>query len=417
MSGPFTIVFVAAFAVGLFMASSPAIAQQAQEVEDAPENHVLFSDWLKTVTTDARARGIKPATIAAAFGGLRLNRKVIALDNDQPEFVAPVGAYVAARTTAATLRMGRLKLKQHAALFGKVKKIYGVSARYLVAIWRLESSYGANLGSFRVVEALAALAYAGTPKRRLFWRQQLLAALEISDKGYAPLRRLVGSWAGAMGHTQFIPTTYLTHAVDFDGDGRRDLWRSLPDVFASTANYLEKSGWRPDLPFGWEVRLPNGFDYGQAHLEVRRPVADWAALGVKLANDKALPAVDQPVSLIIPSGWRGPVFLVTENYRAILRYNNASAYALTVGLLAERLAWRGKLVAAWPAKDRLLTGLEKTELQHKLIQLGHDPGPVDGKVGPSTRMAIRVFQKRGGKPADGYADYTLLEAVREAAAR
>ena len=417
MSGSFAIVFAATYAVGLFMAGSSVLAKQAQEVDDGSQTHALFSDWLKTVTTDAHARGIKPTTVAAAFRGLRLNRKVIALDNNQPEFVAPVGAYIAARTTAPTLRIGRLKLKQHAALFDKVEKAYGVPARYLVAIWRLESGYGANLGAFRVVDSLATLAYAGDPKRRLFWRQQLFAALEMSDKGYAPLRRLVGSWAGAMGHTQFIPTTYLAHAVDFDGDGRRDLWRSLPDVFASTANYLEKSGWRTGLPFGWEVRLPKGFDYSQAHLEVRRPVAEWAALGVKLVNDKALPTVDRPVSLIIPSGWRGPVFLVTENYRAILRYNNASAYALTVGLLAERLAWRGKLIAAWPAKDRLLSGPEKTELQHKLIQLGYDPGPVDGKVGPSTRMAIRVFQKRGGKPADGYADHTLLEAVRAAASR
>jgi len=417
VTGASALVFAATFACGLFTTVFPSLAQQAQSAEGAQDTRATFPEWLKAVAAEAQAKGIKPATVAAAFKGLRLNRRVIALDNHQPEFVSPVGAYVAARTTAETLRVGRLKRRQHAALFSKVEKAYGVPARYIVAIWRLESGYGANFGSFRVVEALATLAYAGGPKRRLFWRQQLLAALEIADKGYVPLRRLVGSWAGAMGQTQFIPTTYLAHAVDFDGDGRRDLWRSLPDVFGSTANYLKTSGWKPGLPFGWEVRLPKGFDYGQAHIKGRKPVAEWTAMGVKLASGKPLPAIDGPVSLVVPSGWRGPVFLVTANYRAILRYNNASAYALTVGLLAERLVGRGKLAAAWPANDRLLRRAEKTELQQKLIKLGYDPGPVDGKVGPSTRKAIRAFQKKAGKPADGYANYALLEAVRSAVAQ
>lgn len=385
-----------------------------QATEASREARPSFPVWIDAVKAEARAKGIGETTITAAFRGIRLNRKVISLDNYQPEFVSPIGAYVAARTTADTLKRGRAKRKQHAALLKKVQAAYGVPSRYIVAIWRLESGYGANFGTFRIVEALATLAYAGGPKRRPFWRSQLIAALQIADKGYVPLNRLVGSWAGAMGHTQFIPTTYLDYAVDFDGDKRRDLWRSLPDVFASTANYLKKSGWKPGLPFGWEVRLPKGFDYAQAHIKVRKTVAEWQALGVKRADGKPLPQVDGAVSIVVPAGYRGPVFLVTDNYRAILRYNNASAYALTVGLLAERLVWRGTLQAAWPARDRLLKRAEKTELQKKLISLGYDPGPVDGKVGPTTKKAIRAFQKKAGKPADGYANYALLQAVRKA---
>ena len=255
-------------------------------------------------------------------------------------------------------------------------------ARYLLAIWRLESDYGANFGAFPVIETLATLAYAGTPKRRRFWRRQLFGALQIVDRGYAPLDRLVGSWAGAMGHTQFIPTTFLDHAVDFDGDGRRDLWRSLPDAFASTASYLRKSGWQPGLPFGWEAKLPEGFDLGRAHIGESRTFAEWRALGVRRADGQPIPDTDGPASLF-----------------------------------AERLEGQGRLVVGWPAADRLLSRSEKAELQRRLMALGYDPGPVDGKVGPETRKAIRAFQKRAGKPADGYANHALLEAVREAAHR
>ncbi len=367
--------------------------------------------------TEARAKRIGEGTLTAALDGLRLNRRALKLEARQPEFVTPVGAYVAALTGKKALDAGREKRRQHTALLARIEAAYGVPARYLLAIWRLESDYGANFGAFPVVETLATLAYAGTPKRRPFWRRQLFGALRIVDRGHAPLGRLVGSWAGAMGHTQFIPTTYLDHAVDFDGDGRRDLWRSLPDVFASTANYLRKSGWQPGLPFGWEAKLPDGFDYSRAHIGESRTVAEWRALGVRRADGRPIPQTDRPASLVVPAGWNGPIFLVTQNYRAILRYNNAAAYALTVGLLAERLEGQGNLVARWPEADRLLSRSEKAELQRKLMALGYDPGPVDGKVGPDTMKAIRAFQKSAGKPADGYANHALLEAVRRAAHR
>ena len=382
-----------------------------------PASRPSFAEWIAVLKTEARAKRIGEGTLTAALDGLRLNRRALKLEARQPEFVTPVGAYVAALTGKKALDAGREKRRQHAALLARIEAAYGVPARYLLAIWRLESDYGANFGAFPVVETLATLAYAGTPKRRPFWRRQLFGALRIVDRGHAPLGRLVGSWAGAMGHTQFIPTTYLDHAVDFDGDGRRDLWRSLPDVFASTANYLRKSGWQPGLPFGWEAKLPDGFDYSRAHIGESRTVAEWRALGVRRADGRPIPQTDRPASLVVPAGWNGPIFLVTQNYRAILRYNNAAAYALTVGLLAERLEGQGNLVARWPEADRLLSRSEKAELQRKLMALGYDPGPVDGKVGPDTMKAIRAFQKSAGKPADGYANHTLLEAVRRAAHR
>lgn len=382
-----------------------------------PASRPSFAEWIAVLKTEARAKRIGEGTLTATLDGLRLNRRALKLEARQPEFVTPVGAYVAALTGKKALDAGREKRRQHAALLARIEAAYGVPARYLLAIWRLESDYGANFGAFPVVETLATLAYAGTPKRRSFWRRQLFGALRIVDQGHAPLGRLVGSWAGAMGHTQFIPTTYLDHAVDFDGDGRRDLWRSLPDVFASTANYLRKSGWQPGLPFGWEAKLPDGFDYSRAHIGESRTVAEWRALGVRRADGRPIPQTDRPASLVVPAGWNGPIFLVTQNYRAILRYNNAAAYALTVGLLAERLEGQGNLVARWPEADRLLSRSEKAELQRKLMALGYDPGPVDGKVGPDTRKAIRAFQKSAGKPADGYANHTLLEAVRRAAHR
>ena len=382
-----------------------------------PTSRPSFAEWIAALRTEARTKRIGEATLNAALDGLRLNRRALQLESRQPEFVTPVGAYVAALTGKKALATGREKRRQHAALLARVEAAYGVPARYLLAIWRLESDYGANFGAFPVIETLATLAYAGTPKRRSFWRRQLFGALQIVDRGHAPLDRLVGSWAGAMGHTQFIPTTFLDHAVDFDGDGRRDLWRSLPDVFASTASYLRKSGWQPGLPFGWEAKLPEGFDLGRAHIGESRTIAEWRALGVRRADGQPIPEIDRPASLIVPAGWNGPVFLVTQNYRAILRYNNAAAYALTVGLLAERLEGQGRLVARWPAADRLLSRSEKTELQRRLMALGYDPGPVDGKVGPETRRAIRAFQKGAGKPADGYANHDLLKAVREAAHR
>lgn len=371
-----------------------------------------FQEWVRDFKVSAQRDGIRRQVLDRAFRGVTYNKRVIELDNFQPEFVKPIGTYVSARTTPATVARGRQLLRQHARIFRRVQAKYGVDPAYIVAIWRLESGYGANFGNFDVIRSLATLAYDG--RRKGFWRGELIAALRILQSGEVPRRRLVGSWAGAMGHTQFIPSTYLRRAVDGDGDGKRDLWRSLPDVFASTANYLAKAGWKAGLPFGYEVVLPRNFPYELADGKTRMAARDWAAKhGVKPAAG-TLRHGEEEAAIVLPSGYRGPAFLVFANYRSILRYNNAAAYALTVGILAERLKGGGVVRQKWPVGDRLLRRTEKEELQRRLAALGFDPGPVDGKVGPSTKGAIRAFQKSRGLPADGYANYALLQAVRKA---
>lgn len=369
-----------------------------------------FRAWVEAFGAEARQQGISAETLERAFAAAKFNPRVIELDSHQPEFVKPVWDYIAGVVTEDALKRARQKLREHADLLARVQQRYGVPPEYIVAIWRIESGFGANFGNFGVVEALATLAYAG--RRQDFWKSELLAALRILQSGEVPPERLVGSWAGAMGHTQFMPSGYLKLAVDFDGNGKRDLWTSLPDVFASTANHLVVGGWKGTAPFGVEVRLPANFPYEMAETQ-RKAVAEWSALGVTLADGRPLPAWPGAAAILVPAGHRGPAFLASENFRALLDYNNAISYALAVGLLAERLRGGGRIARAWPTGDRQLGRGEKEELQRLLAERGFDPGKVDGQLGPNSRAAIRAFQKKAGLPADGYAEYGLLEAIRK----
>jgi lytic murein transglycosylase len=369
-----------------------------------------FRAWIDTFKAEARQQGISDATLERAFAPVKFNARIIELDSAQPEFVKPVWEYIAGVVTEDALRRARQKLKEHAALLARVQQRYGVPPEYIVAIWRIESGFGANFGNFSVVEALATLAYAG--RRQDFWKSELIAALRIAESGEVPPERLVGSWAGAMGHTQFMPSGFLSRGVDFDGNGKRDLWTSLPDVFASTANHLVKGGWKGTTPFGAEVRLPANFPYELAETQ-RKPVADWRALGVTLADGRPLPAWPGETAILVPAGHRGPAFLVSENYRALLDYNNAISYALSLGLFAERLRGGGRIGRAWPTGDRQLGRTEKEELQRLLAERGFDPGKIDGQLGPNSRAAIRAFQKKAGLPPDGYAEHGLLELIRK----
>jgi len=369
-----------------------------------------FRAWLDSFKPEARERGIKPDTLDQAFAAIKFNARIIELDSHQPEFTKPVWDYIASVVTEDALKKARHKLAEHRALFERVRQRFGVPPEYIVAIWRIESGFGANFGNFNVIEALATLAYAG--RRQDFWKGELIAALRLVERGEVPLNKLIGSWAGAMGHTQFMPTGYLDKAVDFDGDGKRDLWSSMPDVFASTANHLVLGSWSGSQPFGAEVRLPANFAYDLAET-LRQPVAEWSKLGVTLADGRPLPAWTGDTAIVIPAGHRGPVFLVTGNYRALLDYNNATAYALALGLFAERLRGGGRVAKPWPTGDRQLSRTEKEELQRLLLDRGFDPGKIDGTVGPATRAAIRGFQRKAGLLADGYADFALLELVRQ----
>ncbi len=369
-----------------------------------------FNAWKESFRARALSQGISPETYDREMADVEQVPRVLELNDKQPEFVKGVWAYL---DTAVSERRISDGLNSHAAneaLLDRIEAIYGVDKEVIVSIWGLESSYGSIMGDYDVLSSLATLGYTG--RRASFGRSQLIGALRIIDKEYAERVQLKGSWAGAMGQTQFIPTTYLAHAVDHDGDGRRDLWSNLGDVFASTANYLSRSGYMANEPWGFEVDLPEGFNYAHADRAFRKPVAEWAAAGLTRANGTALIEdidVNAAGYVIVPAGAHGPAFLVFSNFRAIMKYNNSTSYALGIGLLSDHIAGRAQpLVGEWPREDRPLSLDERKTLQTALSERGYDPGPVDGIIGAGTRKALRKWQTDHGLPADGYASATLL---------
>ncbi|MGE0699007.1 MAG: lytic murein transglycosylase [Hyphomicrobiaceae bacterium] len=371
---------------------------------------------LDDVRAEARAAGVTSATLERAFAGLSPDPSLHVLLERQPEHVMAPWDYMGRLVSETRIAEGRRMLAVHAATLGAIERRYGVDRHIVVAIWGVESSYGTISGTRPVVRSLATLAMADN-RRPGFWRKELVAALRILDETGVPRDELTGSWAGAMGHTQFMPTTFLAHAVDFDGDGRRELWRSIPDALASTAAYLASSGWRSGEPWGAEAVLPAGFDYRMAVARVVHPVAGWEALGVVPAAGTQWPPGLAAASILLPAGMHGPAFLAAPNFQAILRYNNASLYALAVGHLADRLAGRPGLAALWPTHDPPLDLAGRREVQERLLAAGHDVGKVDGILGDASRSALGLWQARQGSAADGWAGTRLLERMRAAAAQ
>jgi membrane-bound lytic murein transglycosylase B len=373
-----------------------------------------FSAWLGDFRQRAQAQGIEAATLDRAFAGVEPIPRVIELDRRQPEFVLSFWRYLGNAVTEERIARGKELLDKHAVLLGQVERTYGVPARFLVAFWGLETNFGATFGDFPVIGALATLAWDG--RRREFFESELITALRIVQAGDIEPARMEGSWAGAMGHLQFIPSTFWRHAQDADGDGRRDIWGSLHDVFASGANYLSSLGWKGDETWGREVRLPDDFDYGQVSIatlpEVVKPISAWAALGVRRADGGPLPRTDMAGGIILPAGAGGPAFLVYENYRHILSWNRSILYAVAVGHLADRLAGLPPLSVEPPAEDPRLAVEQVKEIQRRLVALGFEAGEADGRVGPQTREAIRAFQASAGLPPDAYASQSLLEELR-----
>ncbi|MFQ5985007.1 MAG: lytic transglycosylase domain-containing protein [Alphaproteobacteria bacterium] len=308
--------------------SHPASGQGAQG----------FDAWLEGVWAEARAAGIRDATLHAALDGLNPIARVIELDRRQPERVHTFDEYLAARVTPALVEKGRHLYDQHGALLGEVRTRYGVPPRFIVALWGLETHYGRHMGSFAVIGALATLAY--DTRRSAFFRRQLLAALEILDEGHITPEAMVGSWAGAMGQSQFLPSSFLKFAVDFDGDGRRDIWTSEGDVFASAANYLAGSGWRVGERWGREVTLPQAFNRSLVGLDVTKPLREWRALGLRPATGGELPDGPLEGSVLLPGGDEGPAYLVFDNYRVILKWNRSDYFAMAVGRLADLIGER-----------------------------------------------------------------------------
>ncbi len=368
-----------------------------------------FEDWLKGFRSEAAAAGIRRDVIEIAFDDVVMNKRVFELNDNQPEFARAVWEYLDGALSAKRIADGRAKISENKALLDRVEAEFGVDKEIIAAIWGLESSFGAVMGDYDVFSALATLAWKG--RRTAYGREQLIGALKILQNGFADRGQLRGSWAGAMGQTQFIPTTYLVYAVDHGGDGKRNIWTDLDDVFASTANYLRASGFRDGAPWGFEVTLPQGFDYALADVDVSKAAIEWAGAGVRGVNVNLAADIDPNTHgrILLPAGAKGPAFLVFENFEAILKYNRSTSYALAVGLLADHFADRQRpIVASWPRTDRALTLDERKALQQALKDKGFDPGPIDGVIGASTKRALKAWQQSAGVPADGYASLDTL---------
>ncbi len=374
---------------------------------------VPFSgSFIDSVWREAELAGVQRSTFDRAFAANRLSDpEIIALSARQPEFDRAVGDYVASIVNADRIAVGRARLEQQTSILDAIEKRYGVDRAVLLAIWGIESNFGLAKGDRSVVRSLATLASADM-RRAPFWRSELTAALTILERDKIPLERLVGSWAGAMGHTQFMPSTYVKHGVDFDGDGVRDIWGSVPDALASSARYLQASGWVAGRPWGREVVLPQVFDFALASPGAGRTMTAWRVLGVR-AQAGTLPVDDGTIwQTITPAGAGGPAFLVSANFDALLSYNRAYSYAIAVGALADRISGGAGIQAAWPASDLPMSRDQRIELQEILVSLGFDTGGIDGVLGTKSREAIRAFQKLKGTAADGHPSLVLLDRMR-----
>jgi lytic murein transglycosylase len=371
---------------------------------------VGFPACLARLRGDALKHGVSAATFDSHAARLQPDPSVLDLLDAQPEFVTPIWDYLAALVDDERVTDGYLMLARWNAVLRQIEERYGVDPVTIVAVWGVESDYGRSLGGRPLLVSLATLSCMG--RRQVFFRNEFLTLLKIIDEGHVEPTRLAGSWAGAFGQTQFMPSAYMRVAVDFDGDGRRDLVGSASDALASTANFLHEGGWRGGEVWGYEVSLPAGFDVSLAGRRNKRPIAAWAARGVKLADGAPLP-VDGPESgLILPAGGKGPAFLVGKNFDVICGYNPAESYALAIVHLADRLRGGGAFLTSWPTDDPGLSRADRRELQQTLVLRGYDVGAIDGIIGARTREAIRAEQAVLGLEVDGRAGRRLLEALR-----
>jgi membrane-bound lytic murein transglycosylase B len=370
-----------------------------------------FGNCVAGLWPDAEQRGITRANYQRFTAGLVPDLSIMDKLDAQPEFTKSTWDYLDLLVSDDRIARGREMLGQFAPAFAAVERSYGVSRYIVAAIWGVESNYGTMGGDRPVVRSTATLACVG--RRRDYFRGEFLAALEILQHGDIAPDRLVGSWAGAFGPTQFMPTSFERYAVDFDGDGRRDVVDSVPDVIASTANNLKTDGWVSGQSWGDEVALPARFDYLQADPSRQLTLRQWQTLGVRRADGKPFPRPGDRAYLLLPAGARGPAFLMRQNFRIIMKYNPAEAYALAIGLLADRLRGGGPLLHDWPRDERVLTLDERYELQQLLARRGFEIGEPDGLLGPRTRIAIRDFQRAAGQIPDGFASSELLDRLRQ----
>lgn len=364
--------------------------------------------FVQTFRPRALSAGISPQTYDRAMRIARYNPDVIRLDRKQAEFSRPVWLYLDSAVSDARISTGRQMLAQHGRTLAAIEQRYGVPREIVLAVWGMESNFGANRGKMQIIPSLTTLAYDG--RRGEMFQNQLIAALRILQAGDTDPEHMLGSWAGAMGHTQFMPTSFLEYAVDFNGDGRRDIWSDDPtDALASTAAYLARTGWQRGQTWGAEVQLPANFNMGQIGKGNRKSAADWSAQGVRRLGGGALPGGG---SIIMPAGARGPAFLITDNFRSILRYNNSDNYALGVSYLGERIAGRSGIQGSWPRNDRPLSTSEREEIQRRLAQKGFYQGEIDGLFGSATMESVSAYQRSIGVTPDGYPTSILLDQLR-----
>ncbi len=369
-----------------------------------------FHRCLERLWPLAARRHVSRAAFERLTGPLTPDLRIMDLLDNQPEFSKAIWDYLDLLVTDERIEKGRALLAQHRAIFDAAERTFGVDRYVITAIWGVESNYGTEGGDRPVLRSTATLACVG--RRQKYFRDEFLAALEILNRGDVKPDRLVGSWAGAFGPTQFMPTAFKRYAIDFDGDGRRDVVDSVADVVGSTANNLKKDGWRPGETWGYEVVVPANFDFLLADHRRAQPISQWQRLGIKRPGGKPFPRPDDSAFLLVPAGVQGPGFLMLHNFRVIMRYNPAEAYALAIGHLADRLRGGGPLAQDWPRYERVLSRDERLELQELLNRHGYDAGEPDGRLGARTRAAIRAFQARNGKVPDGFASGGILKQLR-----
>ncbi len=385
--------------LALLAAAAPALAD------------AKFTAFIETLWPRAKAAGISRALFDRAFAGItEPDPAVLRLAEDQPEFTSTTSQYLAKAVTPIRIETGKQMAVGEAALLAAIEKKYGVDRHILLGIWGIESNFGKDKGSMRVMRSLATLIYSG--RKKDYARQQFIAALKILKSGVVRPESFTGSWAAALGHTQFIPTSYLSYAVDWTGDGVRDIWDSKEDALASTANYLARAGWKSDRPWGWEVKLPADFNKAMIGRSKWRSVAEWEKLGVAPVRGGSFGAARAEAFVMVPQGLAGPAFLVTRNFLALMDYNYSHSYALAVGHLADRIGGAGPIAAAWPDASYDLTFEQRVELQRRLTRLGFETGGSDGRFGARTYEAIIAYQNNAGLPLDGVPSLKLLQRIR-----
>ena len=394
-------------AIGL---SGLAFSTSAAANKAAEPRQPTFREFIDALWPLAEARGVSRATFDSAFAGVSFDPKVVASAQSQPEFVLPIWDYLASAVSAGRIARGHERARSESLWLARAKDTYGVDDSAILGVWGLETDFGSFTGSNNVIRALASLAYVHFQGDT--FRDELLSALVILEEGDVAPALMRGSWAGAMGQTQFMPSSYLAYAVAFQRHDRRDIWTSEADAIGSTANYLAKHGWTKGLPWGFEVRLPSQFALRAGDSQSLAPFSSFAARGVQRADGSHLPESGQG-RLLILAGLNGPVFLITSNFDVIKSYNNSTAYALSVGLLGDAVMGSSpSLVGRWPSRDRPLTVAQIETLQLKLKKMGYDVGAIDGRNGDMLRSAVCAYQERNGLAPDGYASQALFSRVR-----